>query len=404
VTDLRILLATPSAGYEQRVRQAFDTSVNGDLQRWDAALASMTPDTLLAQLVGTSPDVVAIGPDLQLPDALALASHLERHRPEISVVLVSDPSPELWRDALRAGVTDVVSPDAVSGDLREVFDRALDVAARRRHNLVGDANADARTGRIITMLSPKGGSGKTTMCSNLAVALAMASPDQVAIVDLDTQFGDVSTALRLTPEHTLLDAVRAPSHDDSLTLKSFLTPHSSSLWSLCGPDSPVEGEEIRADAARDVVAKLGDEFAYVVVDTSAGLTEHTLAVIDISTDLVLMCAMDVASIRSLRKEVDALDQLGLTQARRHFVINRADSKVGLDIKDVEATVGMPVDISVPSSHAVPLSMNQGIPVVESQPRSPVARQMTQLAGRFTGSRDDGAGAVFSLLRRGKDGR
>jgi pilus assembly protein CpaE len=404
VTDLRILLATPSAGYEQRVRQAFDATLNGDLRRWGSSSTPMTPQALLTYIEGAAPDVVAIGPDLQLSDALAVATELERQRPEISVVLVSDPSPELWRDALRAGVTDVLSPDAVSGDVREVFDRALDVASRRRHNLVGDPLGATSSGRIITMLSPKGGSGKTTMSSNLAVALALAEPDQVAIVDLDTQFGDVSTALRLTPEHTLLDAVRAPSHDDSLTLKSFLTPHSSSLWSLCGPDSPVEGEEIGAEAAREVVAKLADEFAYVVVDTCAGLTEHTLSVIDVSTDLVLMCAMDVASIRSLRKEVDALDQLGLTQARRHFVINRADSKVGLDIKDVEATVGMPVDIAVPSSRIVPLSMNQGIPVVESQPRSPVARQMTQLAGRFTGARDDGTVASSSRRRRRKEAR
>jgi pilus assembly protein CpaE len=404
VTDLRILLATPSAGYEQRVRQAFDAAVNGDLRRWESTLAPITADALLAELEGSAPDVVAIGPDLPLADALAVAAQLERHRPEISVVLVSEPTPELWRDALRAGVTDVLAPDAVGGDVREVFDRALEVAARRRHNLAGDAHQETTSGRIITVLSPKGGSGKTTVCSNLAVALAMAEPDQVAIVDLDTQFGDVSTTLRLTPEHNLLDAVRAPSHGDSLTLKSFLTPHSSSLWSLCGPDSPADGEEIGAAAARDVVAKLADEFAFVVVDTCAGLTEHTLEVIDISTDLILMCALDVASIRSLRKEVDALDQLGLTQARRHFIINRADSKVGLDIRDVEATVGMPVDISVPSSRIVPLSMNQGIPVVESQPRSPVARQMTRLAGRFTGSRDESSVPAVARRRRRKDGR
>jgi pilus assembly protein CpaE len=403
VTDLRILLATPSAGYEQRVRQAFDATLNGDLRRWDPSSSPASSGSLLAHLDGDAPDVVAIGPDLPLSDALATATQLERQRPEISVVLVSEPTPELWRDALRAGVTDVLSPDAVSHDVREVFDRALDVASRRRHNLVGDGLDATSSGRIITMLSPKGGSGKTTMCSNLAVALALEAPDQVAIVDLDTQFGDVSTALRLTPEHTLLDAVRAPSHGDSLTLKSFLTPHSSSLWSLCGPDSPVEGEEIGPEAARDVVKRLSDEFAYIVVDTCAGLTEHTLSVIDVSTDLVLMCAMDVASIRSLRKEVDALDQLGLTQARRHFVINRADSKVGLDIKDVEATVGMPVDIAVPSSRIVPLSMNQGIPVVESQPRSPVARQLTQLAGHFTGA-SDAAGSPLARRRRRKDGR
>jgi pilus assembly protein CpaE len=403
MTDLRIVLATPHAGYEQRIRQAVDAAMNGSLQRLDHDLIGASPDVVVRHLETSSPDVVAIGPGVPLEDALKLARYLEQERPEISVLLVSEPSAELWQQALRSGVRDVLSPDAVDAEVREAFERALEVADRRRRNLVGGPD-EGPSGRIITVLSPKGGSGKTTVCSNLAVALAMAEPDQVAIVDLDTQFGDVSTTLRLTPEHNLLDAVRAPSHGDSLTLKSFLTPHSSSLWSLCGPDSPADGEEIGAAAARDVVAKLADEFAFVVVDTSAGLTEHTLEVIDISTDLILMCALDVASIRSLRKEVDALDQLGLTQARRHFIINRADSKVGLDIRDVEAIVGMPVDIAVPSSRIVPLSMNQGIPVVESQPRSPVARQMTRLAGRFTGSRDDRSVPAVARRRRRKDGR
>jgi pilus assembly protein CpaE len=150
-----------------------------------------------------------------------------------------------------------------------------------------------------------------------------------------------------------------------------------------------------------VVQKLAEEFAYVVIDTSAGLTEHALAMVDISTDLVLVCAMDVSSVRSLRKEVDALDALGMTQQRRHLVVNRADAKVGLDLRDVEATIGQTVDVTLPSSRVVPLSMNQGTPVVESQPRTPVAKQLTSLVARFTGDATNDSG---SRRRRRRDGR
>lgn len=384
MTDLRILLATPSVGYEQRVRGAFDATLNGDLRRLDSGARQLVPLDTMRALADLTPDVIAIGPDVALDDALALARELEQHRPEISVLIIGEPTPELWRDALRAGVTDVLAPKAIDAEVRTAFDRALQVAARRRNNLLGDGSDGPARGRIITVLSPKGGSGKTTVCSNLALGLAYAEPNRVALVDLDVQFGDVSSVLRLTPEHTLADAVRAPKASDALTLKSFLTPHASNLWSLCAPDTPAEGEQVLAEEARAVVEKLAEEFAYVVVDTCAGLTEHTLAMIDVSTDLVLVCAMDVSSVRSLRKEVDALDALGLTKQRRHLVVNRADAKVGLDIRDVEATVGQRVDVTVPSSRIVPLSMNQGTPVVESQPRSPVAKQFTALAGRFTG--------------------
>jgi len=382
MTELRILLATPHAGYEQRVRQAFGATLNGDLRRWDIAHGEVTADGLLQQLEHGSPDVVAIGPDLETDDALKLAQQLEETRPEISVLLVCEPTPELWQHALRAGVRDVVAPDAVDQELRAAFQRTMEVASRRRQNLVGDTDASSSSGRIISVLSPKGGSGKTTVASNLAVGLAMADPNQAAIVDLDLQFGDVAAALGLTPQHTLVDAVRSPGQMEGLTLKSFLSAHQSDLWALCGPDSPAEGEEISAEQAKQVVQTLAGEFRYVVVDTGAGLDEHTLSTLEVATDLVLVCTMDVTSIRSLRKEIMALDQLGMTHQRRHLVINRADSKVGLDLRDVEASIGMSVDVAVPSSRVVPLSLNQGLPLVAGDPRSPVARQFTELVERF----------------------
>jgi pilus assembly protein CpaE len=386
MTDLRILLATPFAGYEQRVRQAFDADLNGQLRRLDADVVQSSAADVLRQLQTLAPDVVAIGPGLEIDRALELARRLELERPEISILLISEPSTELWQEAVRAGVRDVLDPEAMDADIRGAFDRALEISERRRRNLLGDAADSGPRGRIITVLSPKGGSGKTTVAANLALSLAGTARDQVAIVDLDTQFGDIATALRLMPEHTLADAARAQAHPDAMVLKTYLTSHPSGLWALCGPDSPAEGEEISPELAKAVVQGLSEEFGHVIVDTSAGLTEHTLSVLEVSTDLLLVCAMDVPSVRSLRKLIDALELLGMTHQRRHFLLNRADSKVGLDSKDVEATVGLPVHVAIPSSRGVPLSMNQGTPIMESQPRSPVARQFTALAQRFAEQR------------------
>jgi pilus assembly protein CpaE len=383
VSELRILLATPHAGYEQRVRRAFGATLNGDLRRWDVEQSELTPDGLLRQIADTTLDVVAIGPDVELEDALELATQLERDRPEINVLLVSEPTPELWQRALQSGVRDILAPEAEDADVRASFNRVLESASRRRHNLVGDPTAASSTGRVITILSPKGGSGKTTVASNLAVGLAMAEPNRAAVIDLDLQFGDIATALGMTPEHSIVDALRAPGSLDGMTLKSFLTAHRSELWAMCGPNSPAEGEDVTSNQVKQVIGTLSEEFRYVVGDTGAGLTEHTLAALEVSTDLVLVCAMDVTSVRSLRKEIAALDQLGMTHQRRHLVVNRSDSKVGLDLRDVEATLAMTVNVAVSSSRSVPLSLNQGSPVIESENRSPVARQFAGLVDRFT---------------------
>ena len=380
MSETRIVLATSNAGYEQRVRHVYEGKLNGDLRRWRADSAATDLAGAVSQLASDTPDVVALGPGLPLETALDLARYLDRDRPEISVLLVSPPSPELWQSALQAGVRDILAPDASDTDVRAAFDRALAVADRRRLNLVG-TDDHAPRGRIITVVSPKGGSGKTTISSNLAVGLAKEAPGDVAIVDLDLQFGDMASALCLTPEHTFYDVARSGALD-SLALKAFLTQHPSDLWALCAPEAPAEGEEVGADHVADIIGLLAEEFAYVIVDTPAGLTEHTLAALEMSTDILLLCAMDVPSVRGLRKEVAALDLLGMVTQRRHFVLNRSDTKVGLDTTDIEATVGMTVDVAIPSSRAVPLSMNQGLPVIDSEPRAPVSKQLQGLVHRF----------------------
>ena len=123
---------------------------------------------------------------------------------------------------------------------------------------------------------------------------------------------------------------------------------------------------------------LAQNFDYVVVDTPAGLDERTLAAIECATDLLLVSSLDVTSIRSLRKALDALDQIGV-KANRQLVLNRADAKVGLNPSDAEEAIGMKIACSIPSSREIPLSLNLGTPVVISEPKSAVAKQLQQLA-------------------------
>jgi pilus assembly protein CpaE len=238
----------------------------------------------------------------------------------------------------------------------------------------------SRQGKVILVISPKGGSGKTAVSSNLAVALAQRHPGRVVAVDLDVQFGDLGTALSLTPEHTLAQLART-SQMDATTVKLFLTPYEQGLYVLAGADTPVDADSVTHAHVSAVVPLLAQNFDYVVVDTPAGLDERTLAAIECATDLVLVSSLDVTSIRSLRKALDALDQMGV-KAPRTLVLNRADAKVGLDPSDAEEALGLSITCSVPSSRDVPLAMNLGIPVVVNEPKSAAAKQMQQLAEHF----------------------
>ena len=346
-------------------------------------------------------EVVCLGPDLDPGLALALAEAFDRERPDLCVVLLAEPTPELWAGALRAGVRDIVSPCADDHTLEESLRQASEVAERRRAKLEA-STAPARpveVTRVITILSPKGGTGKTTIATNLAVGLARTQPGRTVLVDLDLQFGDIGAALGLRPEQSMADVTRAPSNMDATMLKLFLTPHESGIFALCAPDTPVEADDISAAHCGAAIDLLRSEFSFVIVDTDAGLEDHTLGAIERSTDLVFVGSMDVASVRSLRKEIDVLDRLAMTTACRHFVLNRADAKVGMKPRDIEEFLGMRIDVSIPSSRLVPLSTNEGVAVVSRDAKAPVSRSLAELVGRF--SNTHGSQAAAGGFRRSR---
>lgn len=377
----RIVFASQDADFEARIREAFDNRLDGQLRRWERGLEDADAEEVVVDLTNDSPDVVTFGADIDVETALRLTRVIDREHPEIEVLLVTKPSGKLWERALKAGVKAVIPPDAGLDEVREEIERALAAADRRRENISSDGDPAGRSHRVLVVTSAKGGAGKSVVSTNLAVGLAQVAPENVVLVDLDLQFGDVAGALQLAPEHTIADAAGTGMLD--LTgLKVYLTPHSSGLYTLCAPATPPEADDITPELAARVIELLSEEFRYVVVDTSAGISEHTVAAFEVATDFVLVGNMDVPSVRALKKEIDVLDQLGHARQARHFVLNRSDSRVGLSQADVEATVGLKVAAAIPSSRSVPVSFNQGTPIVESEPRTSVARALMQFVGTF----------------------
>jgi pilus assembly protein CpaE len=238
-----------------------------------------------------------------------------------------------------------------------------------------------RTGKVIVVVSPKGGSGKTAVSSNVAVALAKQFPGRVAAVDLDVQFGDLCTSLGLHPEHNLAELAQS-NQVDVTTIKLFLTAYEPGLYVLCGARTPAEADSVTHEHVTRVIPLLAQDFDYVVVDTPAGLDDRTLSALELATDLLLVSSLDVTSIRSLRKAIDAMDALGVTK-NRHFVLNRANAKVGINPADAAEALGTPIAAMIPSAREIPMSMNIGTPVVKLEPKSKVARQMVQVSDLFT---------------------
>jgi pilus assembly protein CpaE len=360
----------------------------------DRAVRTAGPDEAMAALATEGREVVAavVGPGLDDQDALDLAGRLQQAAPEVSVVLVRRrDSGELLRAALRVGVKDVLAPCDDATALRGCVARVLEVARELRSRLARGAApadpADDQPGKIITVFSAKGGCGKTVLSTNLAAALATTGP-QVALVDLDLSFGDVAIMLQLYPTRTIQHAAGARDLD-AVTLRSYLTPHQAGIWALVAPTEPTVAETVGASSVATILKLLRADFGYVVVDTPTALSEQVLAAFDESDAIVLLATLDVPSIKNLKLTLQMMEQLRYPRSRIRLVVNRADSRVGLRVPDVERLLGRTVDATIPSSRSVPLSVNKGNPIILEEPRSNVAEAIRRVAGWFTPSRPDG---------------
>ena len=322
--------------------------------------------------------LVVIGPRAPAREALAFAASLRMSRPAVGVILTRhEVDVALLTSALQSGVREVVQV----GD-----DAALVAACRRSYEVSRRMVADTpviqeagRHGQIVTVFSAKGGCGKTTLATNLGVVLAKGTGYQVCIVDLDLAFGDVAISMQLDPARTVVDALPMAGHLDTTGAASLLTRYRPGLEVLLAPVTPGDAEKITPALVGELLTVLRSLFDYVVVDTPAQFSEHVLIAMDSSDHHVLLTTPDVPALKNLRVTLDMLDLLSYPRDIRSVVVNRADSKVGLSSEDVERVVRSPIAAHVPSSRAVPISINNGTPITISTPGHPVSQAIIGFA-------------------------
>jgi Flp pilus assembly CpaE family ATPase len=345
------------------------SGIDGEVRRADNLAAA-------AKLLDSDPHetLVIIGPRAVTGDALAFAASLRLARPAVGVILArTDVDVNLLMRAMQSGVRDVVQ----AGD-----DAAMAAACRRsyevtRRMLAPPAGEEVAPGQIVTVFGAKGGVGKTTLAVNLAVALAMQRVPRVCVVDLDLAFGDVAITVQLDPLRTILDALPMAGHLDESGAASLLTRYQPGLDMLLAPVTPGDAEKIPPRLVGELLAVLRSMYNFIIIDTPAQFSEHVLTAMDVSSHLVLPTTPDVPALKNLRVALDMLDMLSYPRQIRSVVLNRADSKVGLSIEQVRKVVRSDIAAHIPSSRAVPMSVNKGVPIMLGSPSHPVSQAVAR---------------------------
>ncbi|MBW3657643.1 MAG: AAA family ATPase [Actinobacteria bacterium] len=349
----------------------------------------------LDDLGESAPDVLVAGPPCRRPSALPLLAGFHELFPATGIVLAFDRPHVNVRDLVWIGadaLVDPTSPEEVAVAVR----RSLEIA--RTRGAAAPTAVEDTLGRVLTVCSATGGCGKTFYATNLASFLSRWSGRRVALVDLDLQFGEITTALQLRVRHTIVDALTDDVDNLGDHIGELLTPHASGVSVLAAPRAPGEADRVTPAEVARIIEALRRSYDYVVVDTPTGLGEPVLAAMDVSERLFALASLDLPSVRNLRLFLQTLERLDIPDEHVSLVLNKAQRGLGVEVDEVVRLFPQGFRSILPFAAEVPRSMNRGTPVLDSDPHTEISRQL--VAGISDLLPDDARGRLETELAAG----
>ncbi|HHC08099.1 MAG TPA: response regulator [Actinobacteria bacterium] len=329
------------------------------------------------RLVEESIELAIIGPTYAHAAGVSESAMLLDLQPDLPMVLVSDAlNTEVLRAAIRAGYRDVVDVPLTPQKVAEMLSIIEQVHRREEEERAGRH----KIGKVVTIMSPKGGAGKTMTTANVALTLAMwGDPSRVVVLDADLQFGDICISLQVDPQHTIVDVARDIDKLDEALLDSLLATHSSGMRVLSAPLEPSLADEVSTQVVVKTIGMLKRMFDYVIIDTAPFLDEPVLSILERSDVVLLVVDMDLPSVKNAKLALDTLRLIKFPFEKIKLVLNRVNSKARLDVNELERSLGLEVQAAISSDKLVPRAVNEGEPVVSLYPRSKVARDLRSVA-------------------------
>jgi pilus assembly protein CpaE len=334
------------------------------------------------------PDVILM--DINMPDmdGITATEMIRKELPFTQIVILSvQGDPNYMRRAMLAGARDFLTKpptvDELTAAVRRAGRMALDEKSKTppafvpqkgggRPGLV--AVPSTTYGKIIIVYSPKGGSGCTTVATNLAMTLQN-EETTVALVDGNLQFGDVAVFLNEQGKNSVVDlAPRVDELDPQIVDEVMITHTKSGVRILIAPSRPEYAESVTGDQFIKVLKYLRRLYSYVVVDTSSSLTDVTLAAIDAADLIVLITTQDIPAIKNARLFLDLVDVLKIDRQRVLFVMNRYDKRIGITPDKVSDSFKHEIVAVLPDEERVVIpSVNRGVPFMLGDKSKPIAR-------------------------------
>ena len=338
--------------------------------------------TAIDAVANLEPHVVLMDINMPVMDGISATEVIVQRHPGTAVVMLSAQSDhEYLRRSMNVGASYFLAKPVSSDELYNAIRRANEVNQLRTARYTApppEPTATKPAGSAIAFFSPSGGVGRTTIVTNLAVALQKVAP--TLIVDLSLPFGDIAVLLNAPPKaRSIADLIGKFDSLRTTDLEQALFTHRSGVRALLAPPSPEVEERIRADDVRNVLNVARQLFRYVVVDTWPSYGETMLAVLETVDRVVVPFTLELTSVKNARVFIELMRKIGMDD-KVALLVNRADQPNGLKLSEVEGGLGRKAGHVLSADEAsLRLAMNRGLPIVETHPDSRIAKDFATIA-------------------------
>lgn len=329
----------------------------------------------------SKPDVVLMDINMPVKDGIRATEEITVLVPDVSVIMISvQGEQEYLKKAMAAGARDFIVKPFNGDELIETINRVYELSRKRKENKETHAVPEEIKSKVISVFSTKGGVGKTTIATNLAVSLARLTRKKVALVDLDLQFGDVAVMLNVSLRSTITDLIKEYNLLDETNIEDYMVTHFSGIKVLSAPPKPEYAEFITPGHITKIIECLKSRFHYVVIDTSNIFNEVVLTSLDLSDQVLFVSTLDLPTIKNIKSGLDIMESLHYSNSKINIVLNKASEQFGIKYKDFEDTLKYPIWSYIPEdSQTVITSANKGFPFVITRAETKVAKSIMAMA-------------------------
>ena len=374
------------------------------LQRANLGIAGETGygTQAVSLAIEAKPDIVLIAVEEPKERALETAEAIANGLPDTPIIIVSSTSDaESVRRGMVFGARDYLIKPLQATQLRAAVLRSMEHEERRQMRRAGQLAGEPGRGTVIVVTGAKGGIGKSVCSVNLAVALRLETGKSVALVDADTQFGDVATLMDLVPVMTVSDVLRDPARFDRGTAATYLTNHSSGVAVLATPRDEDPWTDCPPEVPLRIIETLAQIHEFVVVDTSGSFDAFVRRLVDSASLTLLVTTGEVSSIRDTAAGLKRLAKWGSDLERVRIVFNRGARAAGVGEDELAKALGRPIFWVMPNDKAVPRSVQFGTPIAADPKNGGLGKNLRELARLIAGTRKSlvAQPSATPLLRR-----